>query len=193
MNTSKIEISLTPPAPHFDDDATIATARQVVPLNGQKTVRRGRVLAILPLLVGSMMCGALGALAVIYLERGRDHSAAATQQPAAINVSTESRAEPSPVNTEPQLPAGTLSQTPVQAAASQAISAEAPAPKQPKIETRDELEPKTPPAIVKNEPAPDPTKLTRKRRVQPKADASPRRNRRNDASHIEDIFTGPNP
>ncbi|HEV2904744.1 MAG TPA: hypothetical protein VGW32_06835, partial [Pyrinomonadaceae bacterium] len=51
-----------------------------------------------------------------------------------------------------------------------------------------------PPAPVKREPAQDAAKLVRKRRVQPADSEIPlRRNRRNDAGRIEDLFTGPNP
>ena len=68
MSTSRIEIPLTLQPPHFDDDATIATARQVVPIKGGRKIEgRRKVLGLLPLLLASTLCGALGAIGVHYL------------------------------------------------------------------------------------------------------------------------------
>src|SRR5687767_12523776 len=104
MNTSRIEIPLTLQPPHFDDDATIATARQVVPIKGGRKIEgRRKVLALLPLLLASTLCGALGAIAVNYFERRRDAATSVTQQQPPQNASTEAKTEPPPVAIGPEL------------------------------------------------------------------------------------------
>ncbi|HEX5701759.1 MAG TPA: hypothetical protein VFX97_00910 [Pyrinomonadaceae bacterium] len=199
MSTSRIEVPLTLPPPHFDDDATIATARQVVPIQGaRKTEGRRKVLILLPLLLASTLCGALGAIAVNYFERRRDTTPSVTQQQALPNVSTPAKTDPPLVAIAPELNAkDTETQAPVQPETSSVIPADGPAPKNeaPKIAKREDADRKpAPPAAVKREPTQDAAKLVRKRRVQPADSETPmRRNRRTTASSIEDLFTGPNP
>ncbi|HEX6189918.1 MAG TPA: hypothetical protein VFZ40_17710 [Pyrinomonadaceae bacterium] len=196
MSTSRIEIPLTLQPPHFDDDATIATARQVVPIKGARRIEgRRKVLALLPLLLASTLCGALGAVAVNYLERRQDAAASVTQQP---NVSTQAKTEPPPVAIAPELNAKkTENQAPVQPENSSATPADEPAQEKDasKIAKREDADRKSAsPAAIKREPAQDVGKLVRKRRVQPANSEIPlRRNRRTDAGRIEDLFTGPNP
>ncbi|MGZ5435708.1 MAG: hypothetical protein ACXWID_01220 [Pyrinomonadaceae bacterium] len=198
MTTSRIEIPLTLQPPHFDDDATIATARQVVPIKGgRKLEGRRKVLALLSLLLASTLCGALGAVAVNYFERRRDAATSVTQhqQP---NVSTQAKAEPPPVAIAPELNAkNTEIQAPVQPENSSVTPADEPAQKSeaPKIAKREDADRKSAPnAAMKREPTQDAAKLVRKRRVQPANSEIPlRRNRRTDAGRIEDLFTGPNP
>src|SRR6267154_35863 len=75
MNRSRIVIATTapdPPAPHFDDEATVVSARQVVPIATARVVERKRAaLWISLILLGSAMCGALGAVGINYFENGR--------------------------------------------------------------------------------------------------------------------------
>lgn len=197
MSTSRIEIPLTLQPPHFDDDATIATARQVVPIKGARRIEgRRKVLALLPLLLASTLCGALGAVAVNYLERRQDAATSVTPQPP--NVSTQAKTEPPPVAIAPELNAKkTEIQAPVQPENSSATPADGPAQENdaPKIAKREDANRKSAsPAAMKREPAQDIGKLVRKRRVQPANSETPlRRNRRTDAGRIEDLFTGPNP
>jgi hypothetical protein len=199
MSTTRIEIPLTLQPPHFDDDATIATARQVVPIKGARKIEgRRKVLALLPLLLASTLCGALGAFAVNYFERRRDAAASVTQQHPLQNVSTSATAGPPPVAIAPELNAkNTEIQAPVQAENSSVTPGEAPAPKTeaPKTARSDDIDQKsTSTATMKRESAQDANKLVRKRRVQPANSEIPlRRNRRTDAGRIEDLFTGPNP
>ena len=196
MSTSRIEIPLTLQPPHFDDEATIATARQVVPIKASRKIEgRRKVLALLPVLLASTLCGALGAVAVNYLERRQNAAASVTQQP---NVSTQAKTEPPPVAIAPELNAKkTENQAPVQPESSSATPADEPAQEKdaPKIAKREDADRKSAsPAAIKREPAQDVGKLVRKRRVQPANSEIPlRRNRRTDAGRIEDLFTGPNP
>ena len=197
MSTSRIEIPLLLQSPHFDDDATIATARQVVPIKGGRKIEgRRKVLALLPLLLASTLCGALGAIGVNYFERRRDPATSVTQQQP--NVSTQAKTEPRPVAIAPELNAkNTEIQAPVQPENSSVTPADEPAQKSeaPKIAKREDADRKSAPnAAMKREPAQDAAKLVRKRRVQPANSEIPlRRNRRTDAGRIEDLFTGPNP
>ena len=199
MSTSRIEIPLTLQPPHFDDDATIATARQVVPIKGGRKIEgRRKVLALLPLLLASTLCGALGAIAANYFERRRDAATSVTQQQPLPKVSTQVKTEPPPVAITPELNAkNTEIEAPVQPENSPVTPADEPAQKTeaPKIAKREDPDRKSAPqAAVKREPAQDAAKLVRKRRVQPAdAEIPLRRNRRTDAGRIEDLFTGPNP
>jgi hypothetical protein len=199
MSTSRIEVPLTLPPPHFDDDATIATARQVVPIKGARKIEgRRKVLTLLPLLIASTLCGALGAIAVNYFEERRETAVSVTQQQPVPNVSTQAKTEPTPVSIEPDLNAkNTEFQGSVQPEDTAVTPADEASTKSeaPKIAKREDEERKSaPPAPVKREPNQDAAKLVRKRRVQPADSEIPlRRNRRNDASRIEDLFTGPNP
>jgi hypothetical protein len=196
MSTSRIEIPLTLQPPHFDDDATIATARQVVPIKGGRKIEgRRKVLALLPLLLATTLCGALGAVAVNYFERRRGAATAVTpQQP---NVSTQAKTEPPPV-AAPELNAKkTEIEAPVQPENSSVTPADESAQKSeaPKTAKREDADGKpAADAAMKREPSQDVGKLVRKRRVQPVNSEIPlRRNRRTDAGRIEDLFTGPNP
>lgn len=196
MSTSRIEIPLTLQPPHFDDDATIATARQVVPIKGGRKIEgRRKVLVLLPLLLASTLCGALGAIAVNYFER-RDAATSVTQQQP--NVSTHAKTQPPTADIAPELNAkNTEIQAPVQPENSSVTPADEPAQKSeaPEIAKREDADQKSAPnAAMKREPAQDAAKLVRKRRVQPANSEIPlRRNRRTDAGRIEDLFTGPNP
>ena len=193
MNT-RIEVPFTLPPPHFDDDATIATARQVVPIKGAARIeRRRKVLALLPLLIASTLCGALGAIGVNYFERRRDTAVTVTQQPTLPNVSMQAKTEPSPVTIAPEAKAeDTEIQASLQPEDSMVTSDEASTKSEPKI--ADTERKSAPPAPVKREPTQDAGNLVRKRRVQPTDSEIPvRRNRRTEAGRIEDLFTGPNP
>lgn len=198
MNISRIEVPLTLPPPHFDDDATIATARQVVPIKGARKIGgRRKVFPLLPLLIASTLCGALGAIAVNYFEERQETAASVTQQPPAPNVSTQAKPQPTPVSIEPELNAkNTDIHASVQIEDTEITADEPPREREaPKIAKREDEERKsTIPAPVKRESTEDAAKLVRKRRVHPEDSEIPlRRNRRTAAGQIEDLFTGPNP
>ena len=75
MNRSRIVIPTTAPdlpPPHFDDEATIVSARQVVPIAKARVVERLRAaLWISLILLGSAAGGALGAIGIDYFENGQ--------------------------------------------------------------------------------------------------------------------------
>lgn len=197
MNT-RIEVPFTLPPPHFDDDATIATARQVVPINGARKIQGGRkVLRLVPLLIASTLCGALGAIGVNYFERRRDTAVIVAQQPTLPNVSTQAKTEPSPVTIAPEVKAEDPEiQASLQPEDSVVTSVdEASTKSEPKVVKPEDAERSSAPtAPVKREATQDAGRLVRKRRVQPADSGIPvRRNRRTDAGRIEDLFTGPNP
>lgn len=199
MSTSRIEIPLTLPPPHFDDEATIATARKVVPIKGSgRTERRRKALALFSLLIASTLCGALGAIAVNYFERRRDSAVSVTQPQPPSNVSTQAKTEPSPVTVAPEVNAEAPGiQASLQEENAAVISTDERPTKgeESKTAKRENIERKSAPlAPVKREPTPDAAKLVRKRRVLPTDSEIPiRRNRRTEAGRIEYLFTGPNP
>src|SRR5258708_23239516 len=84
MNRSRIVIPATvpdPPAPHFDDEATIVSARQVVPIAKARVAERKRAALWLSLiLLSSAACGALGAIGVNYFERGQQAAVGSAPQ-----------------------------------------------------------------------------------------------------------------
>lgn len=196
MNT-RIEVPLTLPEPHFDDDATIATARQVVPLSGARRVeRRRKLLRLAPLLLASTMCGALGAAAVNYFE-GRNQSSASTTQPATLpSPTTQAKAEPSPAAALPQ-PTAAENAVPQPAESTNSATAPVvqptPGANAAKVAEAEEGPAKSQASIGKRETTVEAAKLVRKRRVQSPEPEAPQRHRRNGASRIEDLFGGPNP
>src|SRR6266404_6663423 len=104
MNRTRIEIATNPPelpAPHFDDETTIVSARQVVPIAQAKVAERSRtLLSIIPILLGAAVFGALGALGVNYYEN-RQHV------PVALATSSEtsrSLNQPTPAQTSGAIP-----------------------------------------------------------------------------------------
>ena len=197
MNASRIEVPVMLPEPHFDDEATIASARQVVPIERARIIEFWRKLrTMLPIFLAAMLCGGLGAAAVNYYERRHNAATATEQQTANYN------AAPVPARTEP---------TPTAIAA----STDASGGKTAQSETgADQSEDKTswidkesavmertantitssPKSIAKSDKRiaeSDATKLTRRRRVHPGDEEAPARN--NGAGRITDIFSGPNP
>src|SRR5262245_48583750 len=96
MNSTRIEIPLALSAPHFDDDRTIATARQVKPIGRARMTENWRKLrTLLPLILLATCCGALGAASVNYYENRHIVNAVAQPTPKASTV--EPRVEASPV------------------------------------------------------------------------------------------------
>ena len=114
----------------------------------RKIEGRRKVLALLPLLLASTLCGALGAIAVNYFERRRDAAPSVTQQQPQPNVSTQAKTEPPPVAIAPELNAkNTEIQAPVQPENSSVTPADEPAPKTeaPKIAKREDADRKSAP------------------------------------------------
>jgi hypothetical protein len=195
MNSTRIEVPLTLPAPHFDDERTIATARQVKPIGRAKVTEKWRHLrALLPLVLLATVCGALGAAGVNYYEDR--HKVGAVAQPV-LNKPLESKPDASPIAVAASAtPTPDVSDTANEAESAE-VKTETPATQevQAKIVTQpahDQLSAKPDPTPEKKSSDADATKLTRKRRVNsPDQDAVPANKK--GAGRIADIFSGPNP
>ncbi len=185
MNATRIQVPLSLPEPHFEDEATVVSARQVVPLDEARSHdRRRKLLTVAPVLLAAMLCGALGAFAVNYFERRAE--APTNSQPDTISVKDE-KVQPL---TEP---AATASQD-VPAETSEpagAVATSSPAASPETHETKLEQN-----IAVAKKPGPpsDPRLLVRQRRVHPPSD-QPGQNdepKSRGAARIQDIFSGPN-
>src|SRR6266849_3657786 len=117
MNRSRIVIPTTapdPPAPHFDDEATIVSARQVVPIAQARVVERSRaLLSIVPILLAAAVFGALGALGVNYYENHQRGNALVSTPRSEISqpinqAPTSPTQGEAPLNSGTELPAGAL-------------------------------------------------------------------------------------
>src|ERR1041385_9495439 len=92
---TRIEVPLELSPPHFEDEATVAPPRQVVPIERARTIEFWRkVRTLLPILLAAMLCGGLGAAAVNYYEHRQATPAAS--QPAPVLSSQPPVTEPSP-------------------------------------------------------------------------------------------------
>jgi hypothetical protein len=196
MNTSRIEVPLVLAPPRFEDESTLATARQVKPIGRAKVTFRVRQAgAIMPLLLAATLCGALGASAVNYYERRREAQktvpetpVTTTIRPAGLAVSAAATDLTGRKTVENQISAAPAKN-------SDNENDEAAKPAQTKAETgsstarrddesREPIAPKT----ARNNNA-DPAKLTRQRRVRPTDEPV----NKNGAGRIGDLFSGPNP
>jgi hypothetical protein len=194
MNSTRIEVPLTLPAPHFDDERTIATARQVKPIGRAKVGESWRKLrTLLPLILLATVCGAVGAVSVNYYENR--HTVNAIAQPSTNNFTAEPKVEASPI-------AVAASAAPTPSVADKTndtveVKNEVTPTDQPETKIVTEparVEPSDKPAAnaEKKTTDADATKLTRKRRVNPPDDDAVRSNKKG-AGRISDIFSGPNP
>jgi hypothetical protein len=196
MNTSRIEVPLTVSPPHFDDERTIATARQVKPIGRAKVTegwRKARTL--LPLLFLATLCGGLGAASVNYYERRQSAQVVTPQAQANNGVPAQPKIEPTPL----AIAASAVvngSQTPSE---TKPLEVEQPIAKSDEQAPQPEAQPTqdknlsvTAPSPEKKRTDADAAKLTRKRRVLPPDDKT-QPAQRNGAARISDIFNGPNP
>jgi len=195
MNTTRIEVPLTLPPPHFDDEATIATARQVVPIERARVREFWRKLrAVLPLLLAAMLCGALGATAVNYYERKPGEQQPRAQQ-SAPSASVQAISEPSPAAVAVSSNLTSQPDATQSASTSQQPSAntnEQPVKVDEKAAQADDNVSEKPSPKAEKEASSDPTKLIRKRRVHPSDPEAPKPPK-SGAGRIADIFSGPNP
>jgi hypothetical protein len=215
MNISKIVVPTAfpdPPAPHFDDEATIVSARQVVPLDKARDkgriVERSRLaLWICLVLFGAAAFGALGALGVNYYENHQRTSAAlapqskTSQQPQSNEPASQTQSDVTLGKKSEPPEGGVTSAVPVSSE-----SESSPTQNQNLTQTNDSS------AMVPSResdsestlrkpanPAIDPGRLVRKRRVSPVSQndgtvppEKPAKNKRG-AGRIQEIFAGPNP
>jgi hypothetical protein len=192
MNSTRIEIPLALPAPHFDDERTVATARQVKPIGRAKVTESWRKLrTVLPLILLATFCGAMGAAVVNYYEDRHRVDAVATP---VTNAAPAPRADASPI-------AVAASATPTPSVAEKSDEAvetriEPVAEEQPtkSVTTAERGVPSDDRAVTSSKKTTDSdaAKLTRKRRVNSTDDDSTPANKKG-AGRIADIFNGPNP
>jgi cytoskeletal protein RodZ len=184
------------PEPDFEDETTVVSARQVVPLDQARVQdRRRRLFAVLPLLVAATFCGALGAMVVNYFERPATEPT--ISQPAIVTAKDELRPSipaPSPdtsaTTKSPKTEMTSESSQPADALPTSATSSDS-------VENRAGAKPEQDSTSVKKPASSaDPRQLVRQRRVHPATDqpaASPSGEpKARGAARIQDIFSGPN-
>ena len=209
MRRTRIEIATVPPeplAPHFDDEATIVSARQVVPLAQAKVVERSRnLLWVIAILLGAAIFGALGALGVNYYENRQRSSLVSSQpqirQPINQPSPAQTQAE-APLSSKPELPAGGVAASESSSPGSQIQSHDSTTGlDRATVDSKapDNMALPTKPATQPNpESSPEPSKLTRKRRVHSPTQMNdgkaenPGKDKRG-AGRIQEIFTGRDP
>jgi cytoskeletal protein RodZ len=188
MNVNRIQVPLS--EPHFEDEATVVSARQVVPLDQARLHdRRRKLLAILPILLAAIFCGGLGAIAVNYFERRA--SAPTISQPSTASAKEER--EPAAPTASPDNGTTTSADSPDEPATSQparsalATDSSAAASLEGSKAAKSEL------ASAKKPSSPNDAKqLVRPRRVHPAPGQNDQPKPRG-AARIQDIFSGPNP
>lgn len=219
MNRTRIEISTIPPElppPHFDDEATIVSARQVVPIAQARVVERSRaLLSIVPFLLAAVVFGALGALGVNYYENHQRRAAVSAANseisPAVTRPSPKQTQGEAPLNSNPELPAVALA--PPESSSPAAVDSQT--QNQSGNQTNDPTAgmdqttidskaadkkalPPAPAAQPSSGSSPEPGKLIRKRRVHSQTQGNdgkienPAKDKRG-AGRIQEIFSGPNP
>jgi hypothetical protein len=219
MDRTRIEIATIPPelsTPHFDDEATIVSARQVVPIAQAKVAERSRaLLSVIPILLGAAVFGALGALGVNYFENHQSgHALVSTPrseigQPTNQAPTSQPKTETPPLNSETELAGGALapaeSASPGSEGAPKLNQAENPitdpnaAQENVEAKTGDNKAlPSAPAAQPNSGNSPEPGKLIRKRRVHPQTQGTERKTANPDqdkrgAGRIQEIFAGPPP
>jgi hypothetical protein len=195
MNTTRIEVPCTLPEPHFEDEATIATARQVVPIERARRVEFWRKLrTVLPIFLAATFCGGLGAAAVNYYEHR--HTATVTNVQASVSTESQTASSPAAVASSAEVVSGKETGSPTNTGGLQ----DSPATVRPTAKTDTGVQSVRMPDSAaessvsspgKKNNESDATKLTRKRRVHP-PDEEPS-GKKSGAGRITDVFTGPNP
>jgi hypothetical protein len=200
MNNTRIQVPL--PEPHFEDESTIVSARQVVPIaRARFSDWRRKVLALLPVLLAATLCGALGAMAVNYFERP-GASTSAVQSPITETRNQEPKSEVAVASqsdekddTLPTPDASPPSEGSVESSSSQATES-----RPENLAANRTSDAKSVEALIAPKHSTsdsDPKKLVRRRRVN--AAREPQRAPQNEgpksrgAGRIQDIFAGPNP
>jgi len=185
--------------PHFDDEATMVTARPVVPIAEAKAGERSRMsVLIVAGLLAATMAGAAGALGINFFQNRQRSSFRADTQP---QVNPDASTTVPPVQTsESPIPPAEQSVPPIAAsestsAATETLTSETPAPSDDQIVSSSAGKTDVNP---RDESSIDPAHLVRKRRVNAvkerlgplmPANRPPRRPR--GAGRIIEIFEGP--
>jgi hypothetical protein len=205
----QFEIETTPPelsSPRFDDEATIVSARPVVPIAKARAVEKARAAFWICLaVVGCVALGALGAIGVVYFGNAR--------RSAGVSAAPQSEIVEPKINQPPASSTPGSSDLNSQSETDRTLSAAATQPKadsQPQSSTNRDLsatarEPwvkstLTKSSVPKQQNVPDLGRLVRKRRVQlvrqndeySSIAKKPAKKKRG-ASRIQEIFEGLGP
>jgi len=186
---------LSLPEPHFEDESTVVSARQVVPLEqARSNDRRRKLIAILPFLLAATLCGALGAFAVNYFERRSTVST--VSQPPGNDATREQSAAETPLSGDKTAASADSSEQPTGSAETSGSVNVSDSPAAESPDKNDKSDQAVASATKPSSP-PDPKQLVRPRRVRPATGQPPAS--QNDppksrgASRIQDIFSGRNP
>jgi hypothetical protein len=204
----RFEIETTPPelsSPHFDDEATIVSARPVVPIAKARAVEKARAAFWICLaVVGCVALGALGALSVSYFGKARRSAAVSTPPQSEI---VEPKINPAPASSTPgssDLNSQSETDRKLSAAATQSDAERQlqSANKKDSAMARESWVQSTltKSSIPKRDNAPELGRLVRKRRVQPVSQndeyssiAKKPAKKKRGASRIQEIFEGLGP
>jgi hypothetical protein len=200
IKATRIEVPVELPVelsePHFEDEATVATARQVVPIERARSIEfRRKVRTLLPILLGAMLCGGLGAAGVNYYEHRQATPAVSSPAPtvSAQPPVTESTPMAVAVSTDPATDTNINETASGEARGFSSKSEPKTEEKRAEDAPKKADNPRTAaPKNKENTSVADASKLTRKRRVHPDDEAA-RPNKSKGAARIVDVFTGKNP
>ena len=208
MNATRIQVPVTLPEPHFEDEATVVSARQVVPLDQARNHdRRRKLLTILPMLLGAIFCGALGAIAVNYFERRASVSTTVSQPSSAGAKDEQRQTVPGPSPDEGAIPSAkstdqtrSNSQPSGSAPANDSSASDSSASDSSETDSVENRSAKSAQVVAGTKKSSSPSdlkQLVRQRRVHPPA-AEPSTSQNDKpksrgAAKIQDIFSGPNP
>jgi len=220
MNRSRIQIQTSPadlPAPHFDDEATIVSARPVVPIAQARAVERSRVMLWgFSFVLTAAAFGAISALGINYYENRQRASlnpvadSSVSQESEKNQVLTSQAPDGSTATSERQSPEGVGAESSIAlpGQSSPTTDGKAVAADQGNATDSTAAFPKESasaekPAVTKDgndATSRDPGRLVRKRRVHPpteRGDVAPsdrkKPNGKRGAARIQEIFQGPNP
>jgi hypothetical protein len=206
MNQTRIEISAIPSElspPHFDDEATIVSARQVVPIAEARLAERSRtLLSIIPILLGAAVFGALGAVGVNHFENYQSgHALVSAPRTEISQPTSQAPTAQTPNKTQPnsgtEVAGGALA--PSQSSPAPEV---AQPPSQPGDQTTNPIAAQLPGnskngdnAPPNSASSPEPGKLIRKRRVHPPIQGKNENSGKDKrgAGRIQEIFSGANP
>lgn len=205
----RFEIETTAPnlsSPHFDDEATIVSARPVVPIAKARAVERARAAFWICLaVVGCVALGALGAIGVSYFGNARRSAAVSTPpqseivEPKINQAPASSKPGSSDLNSQSETER-TLSSSATQSKADPQL--QSPNKKDSATTARESWVQSTitKSSIPKRDNAPELGRLVRKRRVQPVSQndeyssiAKKPAKKKRGASLIQEIFEGLGP
>ena len=190
---TRIQVPLTLPEPHFEDEATVVSARQVVPL-GQARVQDGRrkLFATLPLLLAAIFCGALGAIGVNYFER-RVSAPTVSTPPTRAKEEVQQTAPAPSLENSAVASADPQDERDASEPSGSALVSNPSARENAENQTTKSDEAVA--SVKKPSSPPDPKQIVRPRRVHPPASPGSQDDqpKSRGASKIQDIFGGPNP